>query len=110
MLPDFRVADTLGATQRRENTSESLLPHIFDGLRSAQSGAQLELDQFSEVSDKMKVLFLTAIEGSRERAPLNDCPSGPIVSAKKPARVRVGERQIAGMTLREVVVKGDREL
>jgi RNA polymerase sigma-70 factor, ECF subfamily len=56
-----------------------------------------------------KVLFLTAIEGSRERDPRNHLIGNDRVG-KKPACVQVGERQIGGMTLREVVVKGDREL
>ena len=35
------------------NAGKSFLAHILNGFWSSQAGAQLQLDQFAEISDKM---------------------------------------------------------
>jgi hypothetical protein len=84
------------AAQCDENTGKSLLAHVLDGLRRIQTGTQLQLDQFAEISHEMfldaeisstKALDVGLIEGLELQG------RGP-VSAEVPASLAPRPKKI----------------
>jgi len=56
-------SETIRRANQYQHSYKCLLPDIFDGFSGAQSRTQLQLDQFSEVADK--VLLGAGVSGSK---------------------------------------------